>query len=353
MKQFLQDLAKATKWSEKSFNYLPWRTQRSFYHTLISEVMLQQTTVTTVMNRFDKFIEVFPDFASLANGNENELLRLWQGLGYYNRARRLQMAAKILTSENMEELNVEKLLKIPGVGNYTANALMAIGLNKSAFAIDVNLERVLIRYFGQQNKLKKLHNVREALQEWLNSKLSKQVRDFRNFHETLMDVGRVFCQARSRNCIQCPLKKGCKSFRQNRDLHLDVKPKVLKSKLKSKDTKKNEIELARIVAIKDEQILLVQRKKGQWLSGQWEVPTFVLKGDIPSFQYSKNELDIGEPKLKIKTTITKYNFDNHIYLLANTKVTSIKDVQWFKMSKISKMPITSVTHKILEWIKSS
>jgi A/G-specific adenine glycosylase len=352
MKQFIKDMAIASQWSEKSFQYLPWRKNRSFYHTLVSEVMLQQTTVTTVMNRFEMFIKKFPDLESLAVAKEADLLKLWQGLGYYNRAKRLQLAAKVLSEIDVANMHVENLLSVPGVGQYTANALLAIGLEKRAFAIDVNLERVLIRYFGYKHLPQEKKTVRENLQLWLEQEFKKGIKDFRALHETLMDVGRVYCQARKKNCFQCPLKQGCTSNKQNKDFHQELKDKDYSAAKKVKH-EKNVVDLARVVVIKNKKILLVQRQKGQWLSGQWEVPTFVIKGIVPENQYLEKKVKLGKVQKVISSTITKYHFQNHVFFVNELKLdsTQLTNSKWCSIGDLPHLPLTSITHKIVQLIK--
>ena len=170
-------------------------------------------------------------------------------------------------------------------------------------------------------------------------------------HESLMDVGRVFCQARKRDCLQCPLKKGCRPFAIQKDLFQDAKPP------KSASAKKNQeqiVELARIVCIKNKKILLVQRETGQWLSGQWEVPTFVIKGIVPDNQYPPITFQLEKTAKKISSTITKYQFQNHIILQKSlpSKIALKKFYKWIEISQLAQLPLTSITHKIEKEIKS-
>lgn len=359
MKKMISDFKTASAWSEKTYATLPWRLTRSFYTTLVSEVMLQQTTVSTVKNRFENFVKKYPDFHSLAAAKDEDLLRLWQGLGYYSRAIRLKAAAQTLRGCDADKISVQELLKIPGVGDYTANALMAIGLNRVALAIDVNVERVLIRYFGIKKNTKSGEKTgKENVLEFFEKNVKDHIIDYRSFHETIMDVGRVFCQARSRNCMQCPMQKGCSTFRDNRDYYGENKKKVIK--------KKQVVEIFRLVVIKNKMIFLIQRKKGQWLSGQWEVPSIVSKGKIPLEQYPLNEeRDWGGVKFKFSSTITHHHFKNKVVVMhLNSSKKGMKNCDlascglvslgksraggWFNQLDLKRMPLTSVMNKIIK-----
>ncbi len=146
----LSSFKKLISWSREKHADLPWRKKRSLYFTLVSEIMLQQTTVSTVKNHFANFIEKFPDLETLALSSEEEMLRAWKGLGYYRRAKNLRKAALDVLEffEGQIPLTLEELKSIKGIGDYMANALLAIGEDQPALALDANLERVLSRLYG-------------------------------------------------------------------------------------------------------------------------------------------------------------------------------------------------------------
>ena len=149
---------KILKWYDLNKRSLPWRKNVSLkkkqYYTLISEFMLQQTQVTTVIPFFNRFIKNLPSMDSLAKVNEKRLIKLWEGLGYYSRARNLKKTAKIIIKNFEGKLpnNFDDLLTLPGVGNYTANAILAIAFNKPNIPLDGNIERVLKRYLYLKKK---------------------------------------------------------------------------------------------------------------------------------------------------------------------------------------------------------
>jgi A/G-specific adenine glycosylase len=303
------DLKQLLSWSNSNYKELPWRKKRTLYKTLVSEIMLQQTTVGTVINHFDRFIETYPDFESLAATTEEEICMAWKGLGYYRRARNLRLAAIDIAGKNSKvPTKHEELKKIHGIGDYTASALMAIGRNKRALALDANLERVISRlYTIKEVKGPKLQKKIQELFEtgFIFPHLEKS--GPRAVNEALMDLGRVFCQANKTDCNLCPLKKNCQAYQFG---EVDKFPVVLDKKIE-----RFELDLVRFVVKKGKKILAYKKAKTEWLSGQLEIPTYVLNTSDPKLkQYPKlgHELDLTGLK-KFKTGITKYKITNYIY----------------------------------------
>ena len=204
---------KILKWYDLNKRLLPWRKKVSLekkqYYTLISEFMLQQTQVTTVIPFFNRFIKNLPSINSLAKANEKKLIKLWQGLGYYSRARNLKKTAQAII-ENFEGKlpnNLKDLLTLPGVGNYTANAILAIAFNKPYIPLDGNIERVLKRYLY----LKKKKEIQKdnLLQKKIIFGTSSRSSDYA---QALMELGALICKPSNPRCDECPIKINCKSF---------------------------------------------------------------------------------------------------------------------------------------------
>jgi A/G-specific adenine glycosylase len=311
------------KWSQKEYRDLPWRKNRSLYGTLVSEIMLQQTTVGTVLKHFDRFLKVFPDLDSLAQATEEEVCSQWQGLGYYRRARNLRKAAVAIVENFNGKFpnNRDELKSIPGIGDYTAGALLSIGMNKKALAIDANLERVLARFFGVKEdkgpKLQKaLHN-RFDLGEFDSLFESGKPREIT---EALMDVGRVYCQAKKADCFLCPLKTQCFVTKNK------VDPLSLPSQASStsKQQKNIELDLLRVVVKNRGKVIGQVKGEKEWLSGQIEIPTFILRSQdrslkqYPRMSPKSHKLLMSYEDLPcVKTAITKYKIRNFILTLNN------------------------------------
>jgi A/G-specific adenine glycosylase len=308
--------ASLIKWSLSEFRHLPWRQHRTIYRTLVSEIMLQQTTVGTVLNHYERFLQTFPSLESLASASEEELLVAWKGLGYYRRAKNLKKIAEGLIEQHggIFPDEVEALQAIPGIGPYTANALRAIGMDKKGLAIDANLERVLARLLGVNvAKGLKLH---AAIAEAVAAHPAFQ-RGFswRELNEALMDLGRTFCQARRASCELCPLRSHCVAFSQGTPLAypaLVAKP----------EKEKHELHLLRVFIRKGNKLLVYKKGSSEWLSGQYEVPTLILKTtDKKLTQYP---VIAGQPaglNVEYKTSITKYVIRNFI------QVASLKELK--------------------------
>ena len=307
------------KWSKKNYSNLPWRIKRSLYNTLVSEIMLQQTTVGTVVNHFDRFIDKYPDIESLSKISEEEVCIAWKGLGYYRRARNLRKAAISIVEDFQGEipLDYEKLKTIPGIGEYTASALMSIGADKRGLAVDANLERVLSRVYGisvekgpkLQKELKRLFDEGKLFNDIGNL-------SWRELNESLMDLGRIYCQANKVHCSSCPLSKNCAVVNDD--------PLIYPKKVKKDQKKENiELHLLRVIVKKGNSVLVYKKSDKEWLSGQKEFPTYILKTkDTKLSQYplweSQFNLSLG-PLKKFKTSITKYKITNYILEIPEKK----------------------------------
>lgn len=304
------------RWSEREFQTLPWRNDRSLYRTLVSEIMLQQTTVGTVKNHFERFLKEFPDLPSLARASESELLVAWKGLGYYRRARSLKKIAEAIARDHMGIFpsDPEALLEIPGIGPYTSQALVAIGMNERGLAVDANLERVIARLYGlKQPKGPKLQKEISLL--FQEGKIFPKEKSYRALNEALMDLGRTFCQARKASCELCPLKESCVAFTTGQPL---AYPADGKEKKKAQD---HELTLLRAYVIRSGKLLVYEKMDGEWLSGQFEVPTFIVRStDKNLSQYPAFRGKALTRCVTLKTGITRYKISNHLYEASKEEV---------------------------------
>jgi len=291
-------------WSLTSYHSLPWRINRTLYTTLVSEMMLQQTTVATVDKKFQEFLLLFPAWADLAAAHQDQVMSAWRGLGYYQRARRLHQLAQIAQSEDHFKWLLSLNDKLPGIGVYTKSALLSIGLNQPALAIDANIRRVLSRYIGKDSTD---HDLLAFYEEHL-----KEYTQPRELNEALMDLGRVVCTAKKALCTDCLLQKGCSW----QGILSDVKAQI---------KEKKDITLVRLLVIKDNQILGYKKPQGYWLEGYLELPTFIIDNfDFPQYVgINKDHLDCS-PTFTMKSTITHHRVVNQIYRLKDLSV--VKDL---------------------------
>jgi len=202
-------------WYDNNKRSLPWRKKNSQikreYYTLVSEFMLQQTQVSTVIPYFKNFIKNIPDLESLANINEKKLLKYWEGLGYYSRVRNLKKTAKIVVSQYNKKLpnTLEKLKTLPGIGDYTANAILSIVFNKPFIPLDGNVERIIKRILN-------LKSEKETSKENIIKKknflgISNRSSDYA---QALMELGALICKPKNPLCAKCPIIKNCISYKK-------------------------------------------------------------------------------------------------------------------------------------------
>ncbi len=205
---------KILNWYDINKRSLPWRKKTSSkkkqYYTLVSEFMLQQTQVATVIPYFNRFINNIPDLETLASFDNKKLFKLWEGLGYYSRVRNLKKAAQSIIKDFNKKLpdNFLDLKSLPGIGDYTASAILAIAFNKPLIPLDGNIERVLKRYLHlkKENQIQK-KNLTEQKKVFGISKRSS------DYAQALMELGALVCKPNNPFCNQCPISKKCKSFK--------------------------------------------------------------------------------------------------------------------------------------------
>jgi A/G-specific adenine glycosylase len=193
--------------------HLPWQKPRSPYRVWVSEIMLQQTQVATVIEYFQRFIKRFPDLKTLANAELDDVLTVWAGLGYYSRARNLHRTAQIIQQQYRGKFprDLAALQTLPGIGRSTAGAIMALSMNKRAAILDGNVKRVLSRFLAVEGLptdakiIKQLWNIAE--------KYTPQIR-VADYTQAIMDLGAMICTRSKPQCHACPLQKNCSAYKQ-------------------------------------------------------------------------------------------------------------------------------------------
>ena len=221
---------KILAWYDNNQRKLPWRVSKrsknKLYFRLLSEFMLQQTQVKTVIPYFKTFLQNYPTLKSLSLSNESKVLKLWEGLGYYRRARNLLATSKILVNEQNSKLpkNIIDIKKLPGIGDYTANALLAFIHNYPTIAIDGNVKRVFSRVLNKnENKI----NFTKLIE--INKKNFFKTKRNSDFVEALMEFGALICKPKEPKCAECDIKNNCKYFNTDKKFY---QTKILKTKIK-------------------------------------------------------------------------------------------------------------------------
>lgn len=250
---------------------LPWQQPRTPYRVWISEVMLQQTQVRTVIPYFNRFMQRFPTIKHLADAHEDEVLSYWTGLGYYRRARFLHQAARIVQSEHGGELpaNLDLLMQLPGLGRSTAGAILSLGFNQYAPILDGNVKRVLARHEaidtwpGESSTLVKLWDYASSLTP--HNRVAE-------YNQAMMDLGALVCTRSRPQCQSCPVNQTCKAYASGNPTQYPIK------QLK----KAMPIRQGSLVIIKNEMdaILLHRRQTGGIWGGLWCFPEWPMDGDL-------------------------------------------------------------------------
>lgn len=216
-------------WYYKNRRTLPWRETRDPYRIWLSEIILQQTRVNQGLPYYEAFVEAFPTVMDLADASEERVLKLWQGLGYYSRARNLHATAKKIAYEmnGIFPKTYKGLLQLKGVGDYTASAIASICYDEAAPVVDGNVYRVLARYFGVHepiNSPKGVKYFKAMAHEVMDAK------NIRDYNQGLMEFGAIQCAPKNPNCSQCPLQSGCVALAAQQVGTLPVKLKTVKIK---------------------------------------------------------------------------------------------------------------------------
>ncbi|MBI2059614.1 MAG: A/G-specific adenine glycosylase [Nitrospirae bacterium] len=197
------------RWYRRHHRDLPWRRTRDPYPIWVSEVMLQQTQVSTVIPYYERFMRSFPTVRHLAKAPEQRVLKVWEGLGYYSRARNLRQGAQVICRKHGGEIPSERtdLLRIPGIGEYTASAILSIAFNQHLPVYDGNVRRVLARLTAQAatpQNLRKQSRIREVLETWIARTASPG-----SLNQALMELGQTVCTPKSPHCDRCPISRCC------------------------------------------------------------------------------------------------------------------------------------------------
>ena len=311
-------------WYDNNKRSLPWRkkfsqTKREYY-TLVSEFMLQQTQVSTVIPYFNNFIKDIPNLRSLAKINENKLLKYWEGLGYYSRVKNLKKTAQIIELKFKGRLprNIDELKSLPGIGDYTSNAIMAIAFNKPFIPLDGNIERLIKRILN-------LKLVYEISKENLIKKKELFGTSMRSsdYAQALMELGALICRPKNPLCSQCPLTKDCKSFKKN-DFEI---PKQGKKKI-------TKFYLVKVYK-KSNRFLLIKNTKFNFLKN---LKIFPMK------QICKPNDLAGALNFKIS------NMNMNVIIKFVKHNSRIPDSSWIDSSKLNSYTLPTFTKKIFVYL---
>lgn len=295
-----QSVQPLLKWFEVFARTMPWRSNPEPYWVWVSEIMLQQTRVEAVRAYFDRFIAALPNIAALANVEDEKLMKLWEGLGYYSRARNLKKAAIVCVEQYHGELpkTYEALLKLPGIGSYTAGAIASIAYEQEVPAVDGNVLRVISRLLAWEEDITK-QSVKRKMEAALLELMKRVHPNPRTFTAALMELGALVCIPNGAPCcMECPWKSICLARIQKKVERIPVKKKKIVRKIEERT----------VFLIQDGDLTAIKKRPSTGLlAGLYELP------NIEGF-YSEQEVKrIWEEKLKLPLTVERLKDGKHIF----------------------------------------
>jgi A/G-specific adenine glycosylase len=314
--------------------------------------MLQQTTVAAVKPYFERFVEQFPTVDKLAAANEVEVLRLWEGLGYYRRARALHAAAKQIVAEHDGHFprDVATLQTLPGIGRYTAGAIASIAYNKRAPILEANTVRLLTRLLAYPDDPTKSSGQKLL---WATAEDILPRRGSAHFNQALMELGSLVCTPANPRCSECPVAAHCGAYR------LGVQEKIPKQAPKQKFTYLHE---AAVVVAKNGHILVRQCGTTERWAGLWDFPRFEITGEGPLF--IRDELiikireltgvmsELGGLLTTIKHGVTRYRItlDCYAATFKSGRVSAANNIRWIRRRELSELPLSMTGRKLANLI---
>ena len=276
MKQELTKIVKPiVKWYQNQEKTLPWKQDKEPYHIWVSEIMLQQTRIEAVKKYYTRFMQELPTIHDLANVSEEKLLKLWEGLGYYSRAKNLKKAAIQIEQEYEGKIptNYKELLKLPGIGEYTAGAIASISYQEKVPAVDGNVLRVVSRVLGSKKDVL----LPETKKEFTKQLLEIIPKEAGDFNEGLMELGEKICIPNTPPlCEKCPIQKFCMAYKENLTTEIPVRVKKQKRKIQERTV---------FILKYKNQIAIRKRKETGILANLYEFPNIL--GKVKEEQISK------------------------------------------------------------------
>ncbi|MBI1884207.1 MAG: A/G-specific adenine glycosylase [Chlamydiae bacterium] len=326
-------------WYDQHKRDLPWRRTKDPYAIWVSEIMLQQTQVQTVIPYYERWMKRFPSIQKLAQATVDDILPFWEGLGYYARARNFHKAAQEIVQKYQGKIptSAQELIQLSGIGPYTASAIASIAFDEDTPVVDGNVRRVISRLFLTPDDKDKIQEQAEKILAHGRAG---------DFNQAMMELGATICTPQNPQCLICPLQKNCQAFAKG--LQADYPPLMKRVVQKA-------IKTVGGIIWKEDKILIHQRPLKGLLGGLWEFPNFRVsekkEGSKLLQKYSHQEIGIlisaGEKIRQVKHVYTHLIESLDIYLgrWVKGKIPS-KNYKWVKSIELSQYPFTGICSKI-------
>ncbi len=341
-------------WYLQNARDLPWRRTTDPYAIWVSEIMLQQTQVVTVIPYYQRWLERFPNLESLAKAPVDDVLKMWEGLGYYSRARNLHKAAQAVVGEHGGQIpcTYQGLLELPGIGPYTAGAISSIAYNLDYPVVDANVKRVFARILDLEKPVEKSSSIsliREAAQSLL------PLGEARTFNQALMELGALVCSPKKPHCHTCPVTDFCSAQKKGT---VDMRPVPVPQK------KIQAIEVSAGVLVHDGRILVQKRLPKGLMAGLWEFPGGKLDpGESPEQalvrEFSEElELDIlcGEKITVIRHAYTQFRVSLHVFWSTMQDPEQVpvlhaaQEIRWVLPEELEELAFPAADRKLIEML---
>lgn len=354
-------------WFPRHQRDLPWRRSRDPYGVWISEIMLQQTQVVTVVPYYERFLAAFPDVRSLAAAPEHEVLRLWEGLGYYRRARQMHRAAQVLVAEHGGAFprSAERIRELPGIGRYTAGAIASIAFDLPEPILEANTVRLLSRLLAYRGDPAGTAGQRVL---WDAAAVLVPAKQAGTFNQALMELGSLVCTPREPDCPGCPLQSLCAARRQGLEAELPRKAARRAS---------TPVREAAVVVRRGTRVFIRKRAAGERWAGLWDFPRFPLDDapqagergtKVPRAQANLREqlvtrtrdltgltIEPGEQLATIKHGVTRFRITLECYaaeLLAGGRRLRRDECRWVEPAELADYPLSMTGRKISRLLAS-
>ncbi len=348
-------------WYDAGHRDLPWRRDRDPYRILVSEIMLVQTTATTAAPHFERFLARFPNVNSLAEASEADVVKAWEGLGYYRRARQLHKAAQAIVRQHdgLVPATIAPLLALPGVGRYIAGAVLSFAFDLPAPIVEANTQRVLARLLAWRDDVSKPHSQRRL---WQVAERLVPVVHAGQFNQAIMELGATICSPQPK-CLLCPIAAEC-----------GARALGLQATLPAKTARPAPLQAVEATAVitRNQRFLVAKRRNGSLWEGFWEFPTIHVAGADPAGRSFGDPVDLDEgihrlTGIKVATqstdhvvkfSVTKHRVSLNVHrgsYLSGTPIpySGYTEVRFASGEEIEAMTMGSAMRAVAKWARQS